>query len=159
MSWQRYCTAFQYWVSAKLCDVEQRAPPIFGRVAITLATGPHSSLFVIFYFFRALIFEAEERPRGTFAGMFECGVILEHRSEGPYLYPLHSEGWKSANFAPQLGDGVTLNSCNFKTRLRFFASCISASRVQHISDMHSKFALGPHHVSKYRRHPFRDRWD
>jgi len=22
----------------------------------------------------------------------------------------------------------------------------SASRVQHISDMHSKFALGPHHV-------------
>ena len=25
----------------------------------------------------------------------------------------------------------------------------SASRVQHISDMHSKFALKPHHVSKY----------
>jgi len=28
----------------------------------------------------------------------------------------------------------------------FFASCISASRMQHISDMHSKFALRPHHV-------------
>jgi len=27
------------WVSAKLCGVEQRAPPIFGRAAITL--GPH----------------------------------------------------------------------------------------------------------------------
>jgi len=27
-----------------------------------------------------------------------------------------------------------------------FASCISASRVQHISDLHSKFALRPHHV-------------
>ena len=31
----------------------------------------------------------------------------------------------------------------------FFASCISASRVQQISDMHSKFALWPHHVWKY----------
>jgi len=32
------------WVSAKLCGVEQRAPPIFGRAAITLGIGPHSSL-------------------------------------------------------------------------------------------------------------------
>jgi len=29
-----------YWASAKLCGVEQRAPPIFGRAAITLGTGP-----------------------------------------------------------------------------------------------------------------------
>jgi len=28
-----------------------------------------------------------------------------------------------------------------------------ASRAQHMSDLHSKFALGPHHVSKYGRHP------
>jgi len=28
--------------SAKLCSVEQRAPPIFGRAAITLGIGPHS---------------------------------------------------------------------------------------------------------------------
>jgi len=41
----------------------------------------------------------------------------------------------------------------------FFASCISASRVQHISDMHSKFALRPHHVWKYGRDPISDRWD
>ena len=27
--------------SAKLCGVEQRAPPIFGRAAITLGIGPH----------------------------------------------------------------------------------------------------------------------
>jgi len=33
----------------------------------------------------------------------------------------------------------------------------SASRVQHISDMHSKFALRPYHVSKYGRHPICDR--
>jgi len=31
------------WVSAKLCSVEHRAPPIFGRVAIMLGTGPHCS--------------------------------------------------------------------------------------------------------------------
>ena len=31
------------WASAKLCGVEQRAPPIFGRAAITLDIGPHSS--------------------------------------------------------------------------------------------------------------------
>ena len=40
-SWQRYCTALQYWASAKLCGVEQRPPPIFGRAAITLGIGPH----------------------------------------------------------------------------------------------------------------------
>jgi len=27
--------------SAKLCGVEQRAPPRFGRAAITLGIGPH----------------------------------------------------------------------------------------------------------------------
>jgi len=35
----------------------------------------------------------------------------------------------------------------------------AASRVQHISDLHSKFALGPHHVLKYGRHPVCNRWD
>ena len=34
----------------------------------------------------------------------------------------------------------------------FFASCISSESVQHISDLHSKFALRPHHVPKYGRH-------
>ena len=41
----------------------------------------------------------------------------------------------------------------------FFASCISASRVQHISHLHSKSTLGLHHVWKYGRHPISDRWD
>jgi len=36
----------------------------------------------------------------------------------------------------------------------FWVSC-----VQHISDMHSKFALRPHHVWKYGRHPISDQWD
>jgi len=41
----------------------------------------------------------------------------------------------------------------------FLRPVFSASRVQHISDMHSKFALSPHHVWKYGRHPISDRWD
>ena len=32
----------------------------------------------------------------------------------------------------------------------------AASRAQHISDLDSKFALGPHHVQKYGRHPICD---
>ena len=47
-SWQRYCTVLQQWTSAKLCGVEQRAPPIFGRAAITLGIGPHSGLLFVF---------------------------------------------------------------------------------------------------------------
>ena len=41
--WQRYCTALHYWASAKFCGIKQRAPPMFGRVTITLSIGPHSS--------------------------------------------------------------------------------------------------------------------
>jgi len=41
----------------------------------------------------------------------------------------------------------------------FLRHVFSASRVQRISDMHSKFALRPHHVWKYGRHPISDRWD
>jgi len=35
----------------------------------------------------------------------------------------------------------------------FLRPVFSVSRVQHISDPHSKFALRPHHVWKYGRHP------
>ena len=41
----------------------------------------------------------------------------------------------------------------------FLRPVISASLVQHISDMDSKFALRPHHVWKYGRHPIFDCWD
>jgi len=41
----------------------------------------------------------------------------------------------------------------------FLRPVFSASRVHHISDLHSKFTLGPHHMWKYGRHPISDRWD
>ena len=54
-------------------------------------------------------------------------------------------------------EDIARQSCAMVPRWRFLATFLrrvfSASRVQHTSDLHSKFALGPHHVSKYGRHP------
>ena len=54
-------------------------------------------------------------------------------------------------------------SCAMVPRWRLFGNFLGpafpASCVQHVSDLHSKFALGPHHVSKYGRHPICSRWD
>jgi len=41
----------------------------------------------------------------------------------------------------------------------FLHPVFSASHMQHISNLHPKFALRPHHVWKYGRHPISDRWD
>jgi len=38
----------------------------------------------------------------------------------------------------------------------FLRPAFSASRVQHASDLHPKFALRPHHVRQYGRHPICD---
>jgi len=54
-------------------------------------------------------------------------------------------------------------SCGMVPRWQFLATFLgpafAASRVQHLSHLHSKFALGPHHESKYGRHPTCGRWD
>jgi len=34
-------TIVAYWVSAKLCGVDNSVPPIFGRAATMLDIGPH----------------------------------------------------------------------------------------------------------------------
>ena len=49
--------------------------------------------------------------------------------------------------------------CAMVPRWRFLRPVFAASRVQCISDLHSKFALRPHHVPKYGKHPISDRWD
>jgi len=41
----------------------------------------------------------------------------------------------------------------------FLRPVFSARRAQHVSDLHSKFTLRPHHVWKYGRHSISDRWD
>jgi len=40
----------------------------------------------------------------------------------------------------------------------FLHHVFSASRLQHVSDLQLKFALRPHHVWKYGRHPICDSW-
>jgi len=60
-------------------------------------------------------------------------------------------------------EDIARQSCGMVPRWRFLATFLgaafAASHVQHLSDLHSKFALGPHHVSKYGRHPTCGRWD
>jgi len=60
-------------------------------------------------------------------------------------------------------EDIAQQSCAMVPRWRFLAFFLrpvfSASRVQHISDLHPKFTLWPHHVWKYGRHPISDCWD
>ena len=48
-------------------------------------------------------------------------------------------------------------NCAMVPKWRCLRPVFSANGVQHISDMHSKLALRPHHVWKYGRHPLSDR--
>ena len=60
-------------------------------------------------------------------------------------------------------EDIAQQSCAIMPRWRLFGDFLGpaflANRAQHISDLHSKLALGPHHVSKYCRHPICGRWD
>jgi len=60
-------------------------------------------------------------------------------------------------------EDIAQQSCAMMPKCWFLTSCLrpvfSTSRVQQVSDMHSKFALRPHHVRRYGRHPISDRWD
>ena len=57
-------------------------------------------------------------------------------------------------------EDIAQQSCGMVPRWRFIGEFLGpafpASRVQHISDLHSKFALRPHYVCKYGRHPISD---
>ena len=54
-------------------------------------------------------------------------------------------------------EDIVRQICAMVPRWRFLATFLrpvfAASRVQHVSDLHSKFTRGPHHVWKYGRHP------
>jgi len=58
-------------------------------------------------------------------------------------------------------EDIARRSCAMVPTWRFLATFLrpvfAASRVQQISDLHSKFALRPRHVQKYGRHPISDR--
>ena len=60
-------------------------------------------------------------------------------------------------------EDMARQSCAMVPRWPFLAtflrSVFAANRVQHVSDLHLKFALRPHHVWKYGRHIICDDWD
>jgi len=59
-------------------------------------------------------------------------------------------------------EDMARQSCAMVRRWRLFGDFLgpvhvySASSVQHVSDLHPKLALGPHHVWKYGRYPICD---
>jgi len=66
------------------------------------------------------------------------------------------------NFCPIVNtclssEDIARQRCEMVPKWPFLRPVFPASRVQHISDMHSKFALRPRHVWKYGRHPISDR--
>jgi len=60
-------------------------------------------------------------------------------------------------------EDIARQSCAMVRRWRLFGDFLCpafpVSRVQHVSDLHPKFALRPHHVWKYGKHPISDCWD
>jgi len=54
-------------------------------------------------------------------------------------------------------EDIARQSCAMAPRWRFLATFLgpafAASRVQRLSELHSKFALWPHHMPKYGSHP------
>ena len=54
-------------------------------------------------------------------------------------------------------EDIAWQSCAMVPRWQLFGDFLRpafpASRAQHVSDLHYKFTLGPHHVTKYGRHP------
>ena len=68
-NFNRFCVlaallhSIQQWASGKLCGVEQRAPPMFGRATIRLGIGPHSSCALnLLHFCHNMRYEAKPFP-------------------------------------------------------------------------------------------------
>ena len=92
------------------------------------------------------------------ASRLKFTILWRHLEETLLLNKFFSDG----RYVPQLrrySPTKLYDGAQMATFWRFFESCISASRVQHVWDLYPKFALRPHHVWKYGRHPISDRWD
>jgi len=84
---------------------------------------------------------------------FRFTILWEHVEEmlllNKFFFPIVNTCLSCKDIARQ--------SCAMVPRWRFFDDFLrlvfAASPVQHVSDLHLKFALRPHHVCKYGRHP------
>jgi len=86
----------------------------------------------------------------------------------PYCGNIWRTYWCLTSFFPIVDTclsckDIARQRCAMVPRWRFLATFLrpvfSASRVQKVSDLRLKFALRPHHVWKYGRHPICDGWD
>jgi len=86
--------------------------------------------------------------------------------------PYYGDTWRRycclASFFPIVDtclscEDMARQSCGMVPGWRLFVDFLravfSASRAQHVSDLHSQFTLRLHHVWKYGRRPISDRWD
>jgi len=89
-----------------------------------------------------------------------CGKLVLSRSERSSIF-FHKFFFPIVTTCRSWED-IARQSCVMVRRWRFLATFLhpvfSASRVQHVSDLHLKFALRPHHVCKYGRHSLCDGW-
>jgi len=111
---------------------------------------------------------AKTRNPLEFAGVPQSTGSISAAS-GPKL-PYYGDMWRTycflTSFFPIVDTCLTYEdtarqSWAIVPRWRFLATFLrpvfSASRVQQVSDLHSKFAIRPHHVWKYGRHPISNR--
>ena len=118
-------------------------------------------------------------PQFGWRPLLECRAVMLPRRETRWKYlgcpkltkrsqPLVGRSILLLNIFPIVDtclscEDIAPQSCGMVPRWRFLATFLrpvfSASRVQHVSDLHLKFALRPHHVCKYGRHPLCDGWD
>ena len=119
--------------------------------------------------------------------LLECGaVMLPRRKTGWKLQgcpklanrsqplvgrssPYYQDMWRryccltscfsDCRYMPQFRRSSPTKLCDGAKMAIFLCPVFPVSRLQHISDLHSKFALGPHHMWKYGRHPICGRWD
>jgi len=113
-------------------------------------------------------------PRRETSGNLQGYPKLVNRSQ-PLVgrsSPYYGDMWRTycclTSFFPIVDvclscEDIAQQSCAMVPRWRFLATFLhpvfSASRVQQVSDLHLKFALRPHHVWKYGRHPICGGWD
>jgi len=72
---------------------------------------------------------------------------------------LFNKFFSDCRYVPYLRRYSPIKFCDGVQMVIFLGPAFPVSRAQHISYLHPKFALRPHHVWKYGRHPISDGWD
>jgi len=82
--------------------------------------------------------------------LFNAAVWLMPTTRVPCSNAAKTQNPSKLPGVPQTNEAIARQSCGMAPRWRFLATflgpALAASRLQHISDLHSKFALGPRYV-------------